>query len=345
VHFGWQPYLADNWEPRGKPREYGHFKFNWTGDWDSRSVLYWAIVNNNPAMVDLLLEAGASLSTCYTAHRQFRLAHPVERAETAFQTALGMGSLELFKQLVSYQASRFTVVDDELVELARGAIQNPLGLPPLHFALASCDIVAFKHLLQLGFDPVFQGTSSQSVLAMAVNHENPAFLELLLQMYSYSDIALEQAIQNKNSRLVAELLERYPPNKKHLELAVGMNHLELTTLILEANRIEPYPEVVEQAIKSASIELFELLTSHGYTNPSALHLAIQYHKKAIFLALLPLSVVDDEIFCAAIVHNEPEMFETLFTSSTPTIEQLISYKKLSIELGRNEILSFLQERQ
>ncbi len=348
VNFGWQPYLADNWEPRGKPRVYGHFKFNWTKDWDSRSILYWALVTNNPAMVDLLLEAGASLSTCYTAHRQFRLAHHVNRVETPFQLTLAMGSDTLFKQLLSYQASKFKMltVDNELIDLARDAIQNPLGLPPLHFALVSKDIVAFKHLLELGFDPVYQGTATQSVLAMAVKHENPEFLELLLQMYMYGDIALEQAIQNQNSRLVAELVERYPPNKKHLELAVGMNHLELTRLILEAKeKIEPYPEVLEQAIKTASIDLFELLTSQGYSHPAATILAIQYHKKAIFLSLLPQTIVDDEIFRAAIVYNEPEMFESLYNAARPTAEQLISSKKLAIEHGRTEILAFLQHER
>src|SRR5207249_969873 len=145
--------------------------------------------------------------------------------------------------------------------------------------------------LELGFDPI----APQSVLAMAVQHENNAFLQLLLAVHSYSDIALEQAVQNQNSRLVAELVAHYPPNKKHLELTVGMNHLELTRLILDAReKIEPYPEVVEQAIKSADIELFELLTSHGYNNPSALILSIQYHKQAIFNAVLPQSIVDEE---------------------------------------------------
>ncbi len=302
IRHEWQPYLADNWEPRRQPRVYGHFKFAWTRDWDSRSILYWALLRNNSEIVDLLLEAKASLLSCYSSHRQFRRQYAEDRTQNAFQVALQMGNDLFFTKLLAYQAGQEDLSDDD-VALAKECIQNPHGIPPLAYALYTNDTHAFSKLLHLGFDP-------KSVLTTASQHNNRQFLDQLLAYYPYADMALELAINTNNVDLAGRILEQSTPAK-------------------------------DSILKATSIEMVELLTRYIKSEPTDLLNAIEHHKEAIFFYLLAHTSVDERHFRASIVHNEPKMFEALYNTSLPTDDELISYKKLAIEVGNSEILSFL----
>lgn len=304
-------------------------------DWDKRSILFWAL--QKPEIVDLLLEYGATLSNCYASHREFRLANHINKAESALKVAANLADLKVSDQvlrvLIFHQAKAAGVsnIGYAPYDTIRALVQNPAGLPALHYALSINDPAAFKLLLDHGFDPNDQGAASASLITKAVN-DNALMMHLILDKYNgYSDSAFEGALNNQNTILVKQLLARYPANRKFLDKAISVNNAEMAKLILGQGPIKPYPEALEQVIRSGNDEIAQMLIRQGFTHPKALSLAIMYHRTELFSMLLDHGMIDDEALRASIIYHEPAVFEAICSKLALSAEKAEQYKKLVIE--------------
>ncbi len=340
-------------------------------------MLYLAMQKNDPELVDLLLERGAKFSNCYSVHRRepyydtgvdgvealiqkgYALFPPkynflyanVARCQSALEVAAKMDSDQMLRKLLSHQAKSMglsVVADDwdafDAVHVFRDFILNPLGLPPLHYALAKKDRAAFKLLLAHGFDPAYQGSAPEPLLKMLIG-KTPFMMLYLEKHESYKYSALSEAIENNNIRLVKQILRKYSPEDTEHALirAIHCNNTELTRLVLTDKKlkIQNWGRLLEFAIIDANDDIVRMLVEHGFTHPNALYMAIEKRRESFYPILAGREMINDEALRAAVIRKDAKALELIYENYTPSANGLAEAKRLAMAFQSAESFDIL----
>jgi ankyrin repeat protein len=343
-------------------------------NFETHSLLYWALKSKNIEIVKLLLQYGAPLGESLVIKRNWR--DNVDVVMTAMQVAAELEDDDFLRKLIYHQTQRANLqelsdeeaIPSSTVTLFRTYWQNPSAWPALHYALSIDNIEAFKLLLMHGEDIHFQGKAPASLLSLAIAHADPAYLNLLLDNYDESEVAYVQSIANGNLNLLSELLSKYPADPKLLDLAVQTHQIEIVKLLLEyglqspsaiqlavkenkidllelllecQGELQPSLEDLENAIAHKNDKMVQMLVNRGYTHPMALSLAIKSHSIPIFVFFLESGFQEEGALMSTVENNEAMMLQLIVERDGISHNDCELLKKRSIELGRTDILTYL----
>lgn len=148
-------------------------------NYESQSLLCLALKAENLEIIELLLEHDVKFHPCLEIKRPNQVYELPDSIviKDAFSVAADIESDKFLRKLLYFQASRFGTdgvnseddIDDSLISVFRTYIKNPLGWPPLHYAVYSNDLDAFRLLLEYGMDPDYQGSAPKDLRELIID--------------------------------------------------------------------------------------------------------------------------------------------------------------------------------
>lgn len=245
-----------------KPSQTRQEHYNLTGDgsvspYRTTTSLYWAIVQKNQPMIELLRSFGASLDPVFsetTFEMQSGQFKRVELHKSALCVAVETGAKEIIEAILG------KAVTNKSLSLLKKYELNKQKWPALNQAISDGDWQAFELLLPYKEGFLYNNQSGFSCFELAMWHEDQRFAESLLAHGYPKDVALDSAVKTLNVNWLKKLASRELPHNGALSLAVTMRDAELVK------------------------HLYAL----GYRDPKALSIAIHENQLALALQLLSL---------------------------------------------------------
>ncbi|MBS0625387.1 MAG: ankyrin repeat domain-containing protein [Verrucomicrobia bacterium] len=210
-----------------------------------------AIGSKNHEIVQLLLDAGASIEKTYlTFNRPW---HPQETREYgAVQYAVQTGQDDKMLEILLKKGRPLVELANADYELIRKYSQTTK--PPIYAACAEGDFRAAQRLLDLGFNPfetnLFDLLNTPKLADEAV--------DFLLRNNLHRDLLLQESVKRNQMDLFSRTLAFQPPTGEALRIAIekGYDHF-IHSLI---DQTPATPPILLQAIRSKRFDLVEKLT-------------------------------------------------------------------------------------
>ncbi len=339
---------SNSWSPYHQPIVHERCKFGTMHFWTARTLIYWAIAQEDSTMVALLLEYDALLTPCigvkdwYIEDYESGVIH-IEYTYSALKLASMQESTEILELLLSKQAQG-NVLNEEYISLFQALILNPENLPALHYAISIEETATFALLLEYGFDIHDDVISDKPLLNRAVEAEDRYFLDVLLaRNEGAASEALSYAVIIGDINSVEYLIQDIPASPELLKIALCAGNLEIAQIILaQPHYMEADGEALLLALDKEYYELAkQMICELGYYDEGAHEIAIRKGNEEIFFLLLDTEEYEGDGILTAIECNQPAMLEALLKRYVPTKEEISSYFKWSIKLGLVDIVSLL----
>ncbi|KAJ4387519.1 hypothetical protein N0V93_008113 [Gnomoniopsis smithogilvyi] len=235
--------------------------------YDDGTALQWAVKGGHEAVVDLLLASGANVNAW---------AAPYGPGGTALQVAIGGGHTELARRLLDEGADVNALPRREDGDTALQAAARAGNLDMLEILLAAGANVGVAET------PRYRWPFMSYALTVAAEANHPEIVARLLEVMSLDDarqiasIALPEAVNTRNIRLVQQLLQLHPhvdildreQRSTALQIAAANGDLEIVKFLLkEKANVIHNPSGGKTALQSASdrgfLDVVETLLAAG----------------------------------------------------------------------------------
>lgn len=210
--------------------------------------IYWAIIQKDPEILELLCNYNASLREPYV-----------------FRFVAILGDRACIRKIIYCQMKRMPIpvsmdeelIDDSIIDLFLEYELNNLGLPALHYALLNNNPEIFSLLLDYGADPIINTGCSQSLFEKAYNNPDPAFYHALHERgYTH----LFEIIKQQNVEALKELIASgldLSENSEALLLSINGASREIFETILKLNK--PNKDAYIACIAKNKIEYLKMM--------------------------------------------------------------------------------------